>query len=69
MSIFMTSESGCQFAAFELAIVPYVISVKRTSAIFSVLWGKQFFKEEEFKSRFIGAIIVVAGLVIIKLFG
>lgn len=69
MSIFMTSEVGCQFTAFEMAIVPYVISVKRASAIFSVLWGKQFFKEEEFKSRLIGAIIVVAGLVIIKLFG
>lgn len=69
MSVFMTSETGCQFTAFEMAIVPYVISVKRTSALFSVFWGKQFFKEEDFKNRLIGALVVVAGLVIIKLFG
>lgn len=69
VSVMMTSEVGCQFTAFEMAIVPYVISIKRTSALFSVLWGKQFFKEEEFKNRLFGAIIVVAGLVIIKLFG
>ena len=66
----MTSEVGFQFAAFELAIVPYVISIKRTSALFSVFWGKQIFKEEsEFKDRLSGAILVVIGLVLIKLFG
>ena len=65
----MTGEVGFQFTAFEMAIVPYVISVKRTSALFSVLWGRRFFGEGEFKNRLVGAIIVVAGLVIIKLFG
>lgn len=69
MSIFITSETGFQFTAFEMAIVPYVIAIKRTSTLFSVFWGKQFFKEKEFKNRFIGAIIVVAGLVLIKVFG
>ncbi|HOW60347.1 MAG TPA: DMT family transporter [Candidatus Moranbacteria bacterium] len=70
LSVFMTSEVGFQFAAFELAIVPYVISIKRTSALFSVFWGKQIFKEEsEFKDRLSGAILVVIGLVLIKLFG
>ena len=70
MSAFMASETGLQFTAFQYAIVPYVISIKRTSALFSVIWGGKFFKEkEEFASRLIGAIIVIAGLVIIKLFG
>lgn len=70
LSVFMTSEAGFQLAAFELAIVPYVISIKRTSALFSVLWGKQFFKEDnEFRDRLGGTILVITGLVLIKLFG
>jgi len=69
VSAFMTSEVGLQFTAFQFAIVPYVIAVKSTSALFSVIWGRQFFKEEEFKNRLVGAIIVVAGLALIKLFG
>lgn len=69
LSFLMVSETGLQFTAFQYAIVPYVISVKRTSALFSVFWGRQFFKEEEFKNRLVGVIIVIAGLVIIKLLG
>lgn len=69
VSVFMTGEVGFQFTAFEMAIVPYVISVKRTSALFSVLWGRRFFGEGEFKNRLVGAIIVIAGLALIKLFG
>ena len=70
MSVFMAGETGLQFTAFQYAIVPYVISIKRASALFSVIWGGQFFKEkEEFASRLVGVIIVIAGLVIIKLFG
>ncbi|HCX27834.1 MAG TPA: hypothetical protein DHI91_01700 [Candidatus Portnoybacteria bacterium] len=70
MSVFMASETGFQFTAFQHAIVPYVISVKRSSALLSVLWGRQFFEEnKEFVSRLAGVAIVIAGLVIIKLFG
>lgn len=69
VSVFMTGETGFQFTAFQYAIVPYVISVKRTSALFSVLWGRQFFREGEFKNRLFGAMAVAAGLIIIKLFG
>lgn len=69
MSIFMAGETGLQFTAFQYAIVPYVISIKRTSALFSVIWGGKLFKEGEFKERFAGALLVVAGLAIIKIFG
>ncbi|OGH04037.1 MAG: hypothetical protein A2W22_00220 [Candidatus Levybacteria bacterium RBG_16_35_11] len=56
-----------QFFALSLTIVPNVISVKRTSAIFSVFWGKLFFKEEKIKERLIGAIVMVLGVVLIAI--
>jgi uncharacterized membrane protein len=56
-----------QVFALSLTIVPNVISIKRTSAIFGVFWGKLFFKEENIKERLAGAAIMVLGVVLIAL--
>lgn len=54
--------------AMELAIVPYVISVKRTTIIFSILYGYLFFKEKRVMERLIGASVMVLGVLLISLF-
>lgn len=53
--------------AFTISIVPYAISLKRSSIIFSVLIGFLFFKEKNFKHSIIGATIMFAGALLIIL--
>ncbi len=53
--------------AVKFALVSYIISLKRTSVIFSVLIGFLFFKEKNFKAAFIGTIIMFIGAVFIAL--
>ena len=54
-------------AALNSAIVPYVISLKRSNIIFSVILGFFLFKEKNFKEAIIGAIIMFIGAVLITL--
>lgn len=56
-----------QNTAISMTLVANVISVKRTSTLFGVLWGKTFFKEQDIKERFLGAIIMVLGVILITL--
>ncbi len=56
-----------QMTAVQLALVTYVISVKRTSAIVSVLLGHLIFKEKGFRERLTGVIIMVLGVLLISL--
>lgn len=56
-----------QMTALSVTIVPNVITVKRTSTIFGVIWGKLFFKEEKMKERLLGASIMVLGVIFIAL--
>jgi uncharacterized membrane protein len=53
--------------ALEISIVPYVISVRRTTILFSTLFGRLVFKEKRIKERLLGASIMVAGVVLISL--
>ena len=53
--------------AYELTIVPYAISVKRTSAIFAMLFGFFFLKEKHILPRLVGTAIMVIGVIIITL--
>lgn len=53
--------------ALRLALVSYVIAVKRTSILLSVLWGYLIFKEKGIKERFLGAVIMVLGVLFIVL--
>jgi drug/metabolite transporter (DMT)-like permease len=58
-----------QMSALELTLVAYVISIKRTSAIMSVVWGHLLFKEPGLKERAAGAVLMVLGVVCISVFG
>ncbi|NIM19200.1 MAG: EamA family transporter [Candidatus Latescibacteria bacterium] len=54
--------------AFTMQIVPYVISIKRLSIVFSVLLGGVMFRERDISRRSIGALIMLAGAALIALF-
>lgn len=56
-----------QMIAISLTLVAYVISIKRVSVVFGVLWGRFFFKEIGIKERLIGALVMVLGVVLITL--
>lgn len=56
------------FLAISLTEVAYMISVKRTSLIFSVLYGKLLFNEEEISGRLLGSSVMLIGVLIITLF-
>ncbi len=56
-----------QFIAITTLLVPYVIAIKRTSAIMSVLFGYFIFKEKGIKGRLIGSAIMVIGVALITL--
>ena len=56
------------FFAVNIAEVPYVISVKRTSLLFGIIYGAIWFKETNIRERLIGGIIMIIGVSIITLF-
>ncbi len=55
-----------QITALTLSIVPYVISLKRTSALFSVILGFVIFKERNIKPKLLGATLIVIGIFLIS---
>lgn len=56
-----------QMIAIDMTLVAYVISIKRMSALISVFMGYYFFKEKGIKSRLIGTIIMLLGVLVIAL--
>lgn len=54
--------------AMVYAIVPYVISLKRSSLIFSIFIGYFYFNEKNIKNALIGTFIMLVGGVLITLF-
>lgn len=55
--------------AYTLSIVPYVISVKRLSTFFAVLFGGCLLHEGNLRSRAAGSLVMIAGTVLIALYG
>ena len=53
--------------AITLTLVPYMMSIKRTSSIFSVFYGHFWFKEHNMKNRMSGALIMLIGAILIIL--
>ncbi|MCK4463056.1 MAG: DMT family transporter [Candidatus Omnitrophica bacterium] len=53
------------FKAISMIEVPYMISVKRMSLLFSVLYGAIIFKEKNIRYRLIGASVMVAGVLVL----
>ena len=60
---------ACQMTAINIVLVIYVISIKRLSAVISVLFGYLIFKEKNIRERLIGSIIMIVGVLFITLFG
>jgi len=58
----------CHFKAVEIAPVAYMIALKRTSILFSVVLGWVFFKEENIRDRLLGASLMLGGAVLITAF-
>ncbi len=54
--------------AISLIEVSYMVSVKRLSILFGVLYGVMFFKETNIKERFLGATVMVSGILLISIF-
>jgi len=52
-------------SAYTMQIVPYVISFKRLSVIFTVLSGAIFFHEKNIGRRLAGAMLMIVGAIII----
>ncbi len=57
--------SVIQLYAIGFILVIYVISIKRLSAVFQVLFGRFIFHEKHFKERFIGVLIMTLGAILI----
>jgi uncharacterized membrane protein len=53
--------------AISLTDVSYMISVKRTSLLFGVMYGALVFKEVNIKERFLGSIVMIIGVIFITL--
>jgi len=51
--------------AMKLTKVAYMISAKRTSLLISVLYGYYLFQEENIRGRFLGALLMFAGFVLV----
>lgn len=56
------------FTAISMTDVAYMISVKRTSLIFSVIYGRLLFGEKNTGERLMGSVLMVAGVVLITVF-
>ncbi|WP_428564924.1 MAG: EamA family transporter [Solidesulfovibrio sp. DCME] len=59
----------CQMQALPLTQVSYVIAVKRLSIVFGVLLGAAVFREPDLRHRLPGALLMVAGVFFIAVFG
>ena len=56
-----------QMTALSLTLVAYVIAIKRTSTVFSVIFGALIFQEQGFKARLLGTSIMLLGVIAIAL--
>jgi drug/metabolite transporter (DMT)-like permease len=54
--------------AINLVEVAYMVSVKRLSILFGVIYGVIFFRETNIKERLLGATVMVSGIIMITVF-
>lgn len=57
-----------QMSALNYLLVPYVISIKRVSIVLAVLIGALVF-DEDIEGRLFGSLLMLAGIVLISVFG
>jgi len=66
-ALLVLTGTGCQVFALGLAPAAYVASIRRTSAVFSVLMGSAVFREQGLAGRLTAAILTVLGAVCLVL--
>ncbi len=59
----------CHFHGIQQAPAAYLIAVKRTSLLFSVLYGGLWLREGHLPNRLLGGAWMVAGVILISLWG
>jgi len=57
----------CQMTAINLTLVPYVIAIKRTSAVLSSLWGHLVLGEPGLRRRLPAVVLMVVGAILVTL--
>ncbi|NOR85234.1 EamA family transporter [archaeon] len=67
IGFFAALASIAQFLAISMILVVYVSAIKRTASLFSIAYGKYFFKEDNIKERLLGAIVMIMGVLAITL--
>jgi drug/metabolite transporter (DMT)-like permease len=65
----MAASILCHFHGISLAPAAYLIAVKRTSLLFGVLYGSLWLGEGHLLARLTGAGCMVAGLILITVWG
>ena len=63
------AEIFCHNTAMSLTAAAYMITIKRTAGVFSVLYGRLIFKETGIRFRLMGTLIMTAGAAAIALWG
>ncbi|MEX2528830.1 MAG: EamA family transporter [Gemmatimonadota bacterium] len=58
---------GVQMTAYTLSLAAYVIAVKRSSILFSILLGRVFFHEMTAGKRLPGAVLMLVGFLLLTL--
>jgi len=58
----------CHTYAISLIQAAYMLSIKRCSILFGVIFGALFFKEENIKERLFGAFVMMCGVLMIGFF-
>jgi len=53
------------YQALALVEVSYMISIKRTSLIFTILYGSIFFGESDIVERLVGGLVMLVGVMLI----
>jgi uncharacterized membrane protein len=65
IGVFNGISSVFHMLAILTAQVAFVISIKRISGLFGVLFGYLFFKERNLRNRLLGAFVMIIGVIII----
>ena len=65
IGLFQTIMIFTHVGAISLVEVPYMISIKRTSILFAILFGYLFFREEKIRERLLGGVCMFGGVVLI----
>jgi uncharacterized membrane protein len=67
VGLFLAIAVLCQTGALVTGPVPFVISLKRASIVFGVLWGHYLFREKGLRERLSGTGLMLAGVLLIAL--